>query len=197
MYKLSIDKLMSSRSRSENRTHCRSNVFEANNRYDVQLYSLHLPSPKSGLNCRPTTHSTDHQQDSKSREIPLSPICHHSRPLEAHCTPPRSDTTLDQTDFTRWSYSCPQIEQAWAARGRSLTEDDVRCYDEFACLNCTITAAKVLESGMTDLPVMVYLHCDAFVEGYGNIAARHDTSRIVALSIEKGMPVVIVSLHYR
>lgn len=101
-------------------------------------------------------------------------------------------------DFTKWGHACPQIEQDRLAGGGSLGEDDVRSYDEFACLNCTITAPKIaLKGSLKKLPVMVYLHGGAFVEGCGNIAASHDTGRMVALSIEEGMPLVIVSLHYR
>lgn len=101
-------------------------------------------------------------------------------------------------DFTKWGYACPQIEQPRDAGGGSLGEDDRRQYDEFACLNCTITAPrKALEGDMQDLPVMVYVHGGAFVEGCGNISASHDTSRMVALSVEEDMPVVIVSLGYR
>lgn len=73
----------------------------------------------------------------------------------------------------------------------------MRSYEEFACLNCTITAPKgALEGEWKSVPVMVYLHGGAFVEGCGNIASSHDTGRMVALSIEERMPVVIVSMHY-
>lgn len=111
---------------------------------------------------------------------------------------PEHYDTRTQRDFTQWGYACPQVEQSRDAGGGSLGEDDVRQYDEFACLNCTITAPKLaLEGKLKDLPVMVYLHGGAFVEGCGNIAASHDTSRMVALSVEEEMPVIIVSLHYR
>lgn len=101
-------------------------------------------------------------------------------------------------DFTQWGYACPQVEQSRDAGGGSLGEDDIRQYDEFACLNATITVPRgALEGDPHDLPVMVYLHGGAFVEGCGNIAASHDTTRMVALSIEEDMPVIMISLHYR
>lgn len=60
-------------------------------------------------------------------------------------------------DFTQWGYACPQVEQPKDAGGGSLGEDDVRQYDEFACLNCTVTVPKkALEGELKHLPVMVY-----------------------------------------
>lgn len=132
------------------------------------------------------------------RSVPFAAVTEPfqlARPLD---TIPAQYDFRPHRDFTQWGYACPQLEQARDAGGGSLGEDDVRQYDEFACLNSTITAPKgALEGRMERLPVMVYLHGGAFVGGCGNIAASHDTGRMVAWSVEEGMSVIIVSLHYR
>lgn len=101
-------------------------------------------------------------------------------------------------DFTQYGYACPQIEQPRDAGGGDHGQDDVRKYDEFACLNCTVTVPrKALEGRLKDLPVMVYIHGGAITEGAGHISASHDTSRMVALSLKEGTPVIMVNLGYR
>jgi hypothetical protein len=66
------------------------------------------------------------------------------------------------TDYT---YVCPQQEQSMDAFGGPIPGEDQRKYDEFSCLNLTITApAALLEPGCTDsVPVMVYVHGGGFV----------------------------------
>lgn len=51
--------------------------------------------------------------------------------------------------------------------GGPLPGEDQRRYDEFSCLNLTVTApAELLEPGCTKkVPVMVYVHGGGFVAG--------------------------------
>jgi len=66
-----------------------------------------------------------------------------------------------------YTYACPQEEQSMDAFGGPLPGEERRRYDEFSCLNLTVTApAALLEPGcVRKVPVMVYVHGGGFKVG--------------------------------
>jgi len=107
--------------------------------------------------------------------------------------------------FTEYGAACPQIPQPTGkgspAGGCAPGEGPVT-YDEFACLNLTISAPiSVLgrdgEQPEELLPVMVYVHGGALTEGKGHVSAQHETVKMVELASKEGMGVVLVSIGYR
>jgi carboxylesterase type B len=103
-------------------------------------------------------------------------------------------------DFTQFGTACPAPpqEDQTAAAGGLLPGEEERKFDEFSCLNLTISAPKEAlgDKGMR-APVMVYVHGGAFKVGGGHVSALHggDTTKLVDLSIREGNPVVIVSIQ--
>lgn len=89
-------------------------------------------------------------------------------------------------------------------------------FDEYSCLNLTVSAPKkTLGEEDAALPVMVYIHGGALKEGGGHVSALHggcfngagihshcsayldaDTTRLVDLSIREEHPMIIVSIQY-
>lgn len=72
-----------------------------------------------------------------------------------------------QRTYTEYTYACPQHEQSMEPFGGPVPGQEKRRYDEFSCLNLTITApAALLEPGCTKkVPVMVYVHGGGFTVG--------------------------------
>lgn len=72
-----------------------------------------------------------------------------------------------QRTFTDFTYACPQNEQSMEPFGGPIAGEEKRHYDEFSCLNLTITApAALLGPGCTKkVPVMVYVHGGGFTVG--------------------------------
>ncbi|MCJ1398584.1 hypothetical protein MMC11_001784 [Xylographa trunciseda] len=111
-------------------------------------------------------------------------------------------------DFREYGYACPQIPQPYDAVGGKLPGEEDRKYDEFKCLNLTVSAPypslnKAPASGRETsaekklLPVMVYVHGGAFSEGAGHVSAMHETIKMVELATKENMGVVMVSIGYR
>jgi carboxylesterase type B len=103
-------------------------------------------------------------------------------------------------DFTEYGYACPQIPQSRDAIGGILPGERDRQYDEFACLNLTISApVSHLQPDLSNklLPVMVYIHGGGFMEGAGHVSASHDTTKMADLGAAEGMPVILVNIGYR
>lgn len=84
------------------------------------------------------------------------------------------------------------------AFGGPIHGEETRRYDEFACLNLTVTAPAMLldPNCETKVAVMVYVHGGGFVEG-AHHGGPHDMTRMVTMSCLQGRPVVIVSINYR
>tara|TARA_R110002003_G_scaffold198_8_gene15470 strand:- start:1603 stop:1806 length:204 start_codon:yes stop_codon:yes gene_type:complete len=61
------------------------------------------------------------------------------------------------------------------------------------CLNLNITVPDIEVQGGTKLPVMVWVHGGGFVMG-ANYWPQYDPRRLVGLSVEAGMPVVVVGV---
>ncbi|KAH7166571.1 Alpha/Beta hydrolase protein [Dactylonectria macrodidyma] len=99
---------------------------------------------------------------------------------------------------TEYTYACPQEEQSMEPFGGPLPGEDKRRYDEFSCLNLTVTApAALLEPGCTKkVPVMVYVHGGGLVVG-AHYGGPHDMTRMATLACEDSKPVIIISIHYR
>ena len=111
-------------------------------------------------------------------------------------------------DFREYGYACPQIPQPYDAVGGKLPGEDDRRYDEFKCLNLTVSVPysslhKVPATGDATsvgkklLPVMVYVHGGAFSEGAGHVSAMHETVKMAELATRENMGVVMVSVGYR
>ncbi|KAL5371542.1 hypothetical protein DPSP01_014193 [Paraphaeosphaeria sporulosa] len=65
------------------------------------------------------------------------------------------------------------------------------------CLNLNITVPSSIGPAKTrKLPVMVFIHGGGYMMG-SNYAPYFDPSRLVALSVELGTPVIVVSINYR
>ncbi|KAH7393872.1 putative carboxylesterase [Phaeosphaeria sp. MPI-PUGE-AT-0046c] len=62
------------------------------------------------------------------------------------------------------------------------------------CLNLNITVPDI--ENAERLPVMVWIHGGGFIMG-ANYWAQYDPSRLVKMSVELGMPVVVVGINYR
>ncbi|KLO86327.1 Uncharacterized protein LW93_11101 [Fusarium fujikuroi] len=78
-----------------------------------------------------------------------------------------SELPPKRRSFTEYGHACPQTEQGMEPFGGPIPGDEKRDYDEFSCLNLTITApVSVLKSGSTKkVPVMVYVHGGGFTVG--------------------------------
>jgi len=61
------------------------------------------------------------------------------------------------------------------------------------CLNLNITVPNVDTSSGKKLPVMVFIHGGGFMMG-ANYWPQYDPSRLVKLSLEMRMPVIIVNI---
>jgi carboxylesterase type B len=80
-----------------------------------------------------------------------------------------------ERDFTEFGYACPARHQDADWNGGPLKNETPRKYDEFKCLNLTISTPMECmsnEGAKEKLPVMVYCHGGGFVEGAGNISYR-------------------------
>ena len=81
-------------------------------------------------------------------------------------------------DFTEYGRACPATPQddQIEAVGGLLPGEELTQYDEFTCLNLTISAPKEALGVENKLcPVMVYVHGGAFKVG-GHISAFHGES---------------------
>ena len=98
------------------------------------------------------------------RSIPFGRI-----PARFRQAVPVAELLPAERDCTTFSYACPQIEQDYSVYGGPIPGEPFRRYDEFRCLNVTVTVPRyVLESSAKSsvrLPVMVYVHGGAFSEG--------------------------------
>jgi len=92
-------------------------------------------------------------------------------------------------DFTDYGTACPQTlypSDGTGGSGPPLPNQTPIKLDEFSCLNLTITApvGALPEGGNIGIgegtqqklvPVMVYIHGGAFLQGYGHVSASHGT----------------------
>ncbi|KAK9246268.1 Alpha/Beta hydrolase protein [Lipomyces tetrasporus] len=110
--------------------------------------------------------------------------------------------TLPKRDFTTWGPVCPQ---AWTpnfvgglAMGGQL-QPEQRTYDEFECLNLTLTVPTYLltQPNQDPVPVVAWVHGGAFRNGGGANYGLEDPYDFVDWSITIGKPVVFVGLQYR
>ncbi|KAM5342219.1 hypothetical protein ACJ41O_015250 [Fusarium nematophilum] len=109
-----------------------------------------------------------------------------------------SELPPKQRTFTEYTYACPQDEQSMEPFGGPLPGEERRRYDEFSCLNLTITApAALLEPGCAKkVPVMVYVHGGGLAVG-AHYGGPHDMTRMATQACEDSRPIIIVSIHYR
>jgi carboxylesterase type B len=87
-------------------------------------------------------------------------------------------TTLsdDERDCTEYGTICPQFDQGSQMYGGKMRLEKPKKYDEFSCLNLSISAPKkVIEQKAEGkgFPVMVYVHGGGFVTGRGNASTLH------------------------
>jgi carboxylesterase type B len=107
--------------------------------------------------------------------------------------------------FTEYGAACPQIPQPTgkgSPSGGCAPGEGPVTYDEFSCLNLTISAPVSAlgpegEQAKELLPVMVYVHGGALTEGKGHVSAQHETVKMAELASSEGMGVVLVSIGYR
>ncbi|KAF5564206.1 carboxylesterase type B [Fusarium phyllophilum] len=109
-----------------------------------------------------------------------------------------SELPPKQRTFTEYGHARPQTEQGMEPFGGPIPGNEKRQYDEFSCLNLTITApVSVLKSGSTHkVPVMVYVHGGGFTVG-AHYGGPNDTTRMVTQACEDSRPIIVVSIHYR
>ncbi|KAJ9622593.1 hypothetical protein H2203_006241 [Taxawa tesnikishii (nom. ined.)] len=136
------------------------------------------------------------------RSIPYATIPERFRPSVLLDELPDRFDDRSKGDFTEYGKACPQIDQGTDPYGGPLPGEGPRSYDEWTCLNLTVSipkfATEKMENGeQPKLPVMVYIHGGGFTEGAGHVSHQHDTTRMAALSVKEDMPVVLVSIGYR
>lgn len=91
-----------------------------------------------------------------------------------------SFSSEESRDFTQYGTACPAPSQSDDAIGGPLPGQGEIRYDEFSCLNLTISApTEALGDEERKLPVMVYVHGGAFKVGNGQVSALHGESRLV------------------
>ncbi|KAI1029101.1 hypothetical protein LB504_012970 [Fusarium proliferatum] len=103
-----------------------------------------------------------------------------------------SELPPKRRSFTEYGHACPQTEQGMEPFGGPIPGDEKREYDEFSCLNLTITApVSVLKSGSTKkVPVMVYVHGGGFTVG-AHYGGPNDTTRMVTQACEDSRPIIV------
>ena len=85
----------------------------------------------------------------------------------------------DERDFTEFGYACPARHQTADYNGGPLPDEQPRKYDEFKCLNLSVSTPLAAIGAGGDvkidkkLPVLVYCHGGGFVEGAGSVSYRH------------------------
>ncbi|KAF5539494.1 carboxylesterase type B [Fusarium mexicanum] len=103
-----------------------------------------------------------------------------------------SELPPKQRTFTEYGHACPQTEQGMEPFGGPIPGNEKRQYDEFSCLNLTITAPMLaLESGSTQkVPVMVYVHGGGFTVG-AHYGGPNDTTKMVTQACEDSRPIIV------
>lgn len=80
----------------------------------------------------------------------------------------------DARDFTEYGYGCPARHQTDDFSGGPLPNSTPRKYDEFKCLNLTVSTPldAMFDGGsqLRGLPVLVHVHGGGFIEGAGAIS---------------------------
>ncbi|KAF3903080.1 Cholinesterase [Orbilia brochopaga] len=138
------------------------------------------------------------------RSIPYATVPARFRPSLLLSDIPENFDHRPHRDFTEYGFACPGRPQEF----RDLPGEQARQYDEFRCLNLTISAVRstldTISHGdikainhLDRAPVLVYIHGGAFTEGAGHISAMHETTRLAALAAREGTDVVMVSIGYR
>lgn len=122
------------------------------------------------------------------RSIPYATIPARFKQSELLSTIPDGYDGRMKGDFTEYGYACPQIPQSADAVSGNFPGEKSREYDEFACLNLTISALPNNSEGQMakGLPVMVYVHGGALEEGAGHISHMHDFTKFVDLARQHG-----------
>ncbi|KAK9476102.1 Alpha/Beta hydrolase protein [Lipomyces japonicus] len=105
-------------------------------------------------------------------------------------------------DFTSYGPVCPQLYDAPFKDGKGFggsLPPLVNEFDEFECLNLTITIPKFVldQPDSKKLPIMTWIHGGALKTGGGANYGLEDAGNLVALSIENGQPVIVIALQYR
>ncbi|KAK9350468.1 Alpha/Beta hydrolase protein [Lipomyces doorenjongii] len=107
-------------------------------------------------------------------------------------------------DFTEYGPVCPQQCDPPFLKGEAyggLLPPSTYTFDEFACLNLTITLpTSVLQSHETDqesLPVMVWIHGGGLKTGGGANYGVEDCAKFVEHSIAIGKPIITIAIQYR
>jgi carboxylesterase type B len=70
-----------------------------------------------------------------------------------------------ERDCTEYGPACPQVEQDAGAFGGLLPGERLVHYDEFACLNLTVTVPKWILGQRERVPVLVHVHGGGFNQG--------------------------------
>ncbi|KAK7203051.1 Alpha/Beta hydrolase protein [Myxozyma melibiosi] len=108
----------------------------------------------------------------------------------------------DERDFTKYGYSCPQAYNAvfvdGLAYGGSRLPPVASQYDEFKCLNLTLTVPTcVLEGKKKGVPAMGWVHGGALKFGGGANYGLEDASKLVAMSVDADQPTIMAAVNYR
>ncbi|KAF7558986.1 hypothetical protein G7046_g5167 [Stylonectria norvegica] len=116
--------------------------------------------------------------------------------------PPKFDHRPHR-DFTQFGAACPQAgarNPMWFDAYGGPLEDDLDLeFDEFTCLNLTISVPESQLSTATDrkLPVMVYIHGGGAQEGVGHVDGLHSNAALTSYAASITQPVVTVNIGYR
>ena len=106
-------------------------------------------------------------------------------------------------DFTQFGAACPQtaaMNPMWFdAYGGPLEDDHNLEFDEFTCLNLTISVpeSQLATSTEKKLPVMIYIHGGGAQEGIGHVDGLHSNAALTSYAASITQPVVTVNIGYR
>ncbi|KAK9328849.1 Alpha/Beta hydrolase protein [Lipomyces starkeyi] len=114
------------------------------------------------------------------------------------------ENTNGKRDFTEYGPVCPQPCDPPFLKGEAyggLLPPTTYTFDEFACLNLTITLPTSLlqgpEANHKNLPVMVWIHGGGLKTGGGANYGVEDCANFVEHSIAIGKPIITVAIQYR
>lgn len=137
------------------------------------------------------------------RSIPYATIPARFKQSVLLSTIPDAYDGRPKGDFTQYGHACPQVPQPYDTVSGKLPGEEDRNYDEFTCLNLTISAplsqVQKRSEDRTEkgLPVMVYVHGGALEEGAGHISALNETVKMTDMAEAENTGVVVVSIGYR
>lgn len=141
------------------------------------------------------------------RSIPYALVPKRFAPCKPLTDIPSEFDGRPHLDFTQFGAACPQLGgmgPTWFdSYGGPLPDDQGIAFDEFTCLNLTISVPQQhlldISEGKNPkaLPVMMYVFGGGAQEGIGNVDGLHSNAPLAAYASSISMPVITVNIGYR